>query len=361
MTDLGFTRESVKGLGSGAYLVNVLPSAVLTLGILALVTSHLYPWSEPLRDAQGQVVSPGITSIIASLSSRGAVGAVLLTLAVLVTTVLLRPFQISAVQWLEGYWKDRGVVAPFLALAVERHTRRHSLSRARSLHFPQRRPTIAQFGAVASQARIRRRAASRINLAEASLASYPERVEHIMPTLLGNILKRAETSAGERYGLDSVLTYPRLHPYLSSRLNQEVETQLNVLDTTSTLTIVSGFLTVAASPLAVRGDVWSLIPVGLLLIASVSYRGARSAAGRHATLLAAAFDLHRFDMLGAMHRRLPENASDEYRDNQELCKILAGGSPIDEVEPGRWVYIHPDTAGVQDLSPDTTDAQEEAS
>lgn len=199
MTDFGLTKGSIKGLGAGAYLVNVLPSAVLTLGLLALITSHLYPWSEPLQDTQGREVSPGSASIINSLGTLGALGAVLLALAILVTTVLMRPFQISAVQWLEGYWSGRRAAAPFLALAVERHTRRRSLLIARSREVPQIMPTTAQFGVVASHARIYHRADNRKNYAEESLANYPDQAEHIMPTLLGNILRRAETSAGERY------------------------------------------------------------------------------------------------------------------------------------------------------------------
>src|SRR4051794_35975262 len=33
---LGLAKESIKGLGAGAYLIDVLPSAVLSLGVLAL-------------------------------------------------------------------------------------------------------------------------------------------------------------------------------------------------------------------------------------------------------------------------------------------------------------------------------------
>jgi hypothetical protein len=341
MTDFGLIRGGIKGLGAGAYLVNVLPSAVMTLGLLALITSHLYPWSEPLRDAQGREISPGVASITNSLESLGALGAVLLAFAILVITVLIRPFQISAVQWLEGY-SDRRVTAPFLALAVEWHTRRRSLLRARSHHQEMLQSfATRQFEAVALQARINHRAGRIISSAKEALGNYPNQVEDIMPTLLGNMLRRAEQSAGERYGLDTVVTYPCLYPYLSPRLSQEAQTQSNVLDAASMFTIIDAFLAVAASPLLVRGDAWSLIPAGLTLIAVMSYRGAKSAAGRYAVVLAAAFDLHRFDMLRAMHRRLPDNAVDEYSDNQELCRVLAGERPIDEPEPRRWVYIHP--------------------
>jgi hypothetical protein len=45
---LGLAKESIKGLGAGAYLIDVLPSAVLSLGVLALFGSRLYPWADPI-------------------------------------------------------------------------------------------------------------------------------------------------------------------------------------------------------------------------------------------------------------------------------------------------------------------------
>lgn len=156
------------------------------------------------------------------------------------------------------------------------------------------------------------------------------------------------------------MVYPHLYPYFSPPFNQEVQTQLNVLDTASTLTIVDGFLAVAASPLLVRGDAWSLIPAGLILIAAIAYQGAKSAAGRHAIHLSAAFDLHRFDMLRAMHRQLPENAVDEYADNEKLCRVLAGRRPIDEPEPECRVYIHPSPTKEENLDSEITVSREES-
>jgi hypothetical protein len=182
--------------------------------------------------------------------------------------------------------------------------------------------------------------------ANATLSQYPERLDLMMPTLLGNILRRAETSAGERYGLETVGAYPRLYPHLSSRLSQEADVQLNVIDTASTLAIVCGLLAAAATPLLARLDAWSVVPIAVAALAALSYRGARLAAVRHATLLATAFDLHRFDMLRSMHRRLPTDAAMEYTDNQTLSKVLNGESPRD-LDPDDWRYVHPVIEGAE--------------
>lgn len=334
MSDLGLSKESIKGLGPGAYLVNVLPSAVLVLGLLAILTSRLYPWQS------GGHVPAGLDSVVATFKDLGAGGAIVLVLAVLITAVLLRPFQISAVQLLEGYWRSRAVPALVTALAIERHARRRSLHMALILEIPEQELKTPGFDLVRAQARERHRAHRRAEAASEIVAQYPERMDWIMPTLLGNVLRRAETSAGERYGLETVPTYPRLFPYLSPQLRQESEVQLNVLDTASTMTIVCGVLAGGSVPLLARVDGWSLIFVGLAVATGLSYRGARIAAERHAIALAAAFDLHRFDMLRAMHRRLPTTAAEEFADNEALCRVLNGARPTDDPESERWAYAH---------------------
>ena len=263
-----------------------------------------------------------------------------MALTVLVIAVLLRPFQISAVQALEGYWRNRFWLSPIESLAIERHIRRASIASANMLEIPMR-SAASEFHLVATQARHEARVQRRMNDAEAVVEQYPRQVSWVLPTLLGNVLRAAEKSAGERYGLDTVTTYPRLYPYLSPRLHQETATQLNVIDTASSIAIIVGLLAAVSTPLAVRIDGWSIAPVALALVSVVSYRGARIAAGRYGLLLRAAFDLHRFDMLTGMHRRLPVDANDEYTENAALGRVLAGERPIDDPGPRRWRYSHP--------------------
>jgi hypothetical protein len=341
VADFGLARESVKGLGPGAYLVNVLPSTVLVAGALALIASRLYPWQSPISDSSGSHIPPGPASLIETVRGFGAAGSVLLVLFVLVVTVILRPFQISFVQVLEGYWKNQFGIVVAEAAAVERHIRRRSLGAARLLEIPQIQ-VGSSLGAVARQSRQEADIRRRLERATDVLEQYPDDNDLIMPTLLGNVLRRAEKSAGERYGLDTVITYPRIYPYLSPRLHQETTTQLNLIDTASTLTVVFGLLAILASPIVARVDWWSALPFVFLMTSALSYRGARIAAGRYGVLLASAFDLHRFEMLAAMHRKLPVNAKEEYGENQALCRVLAGSKAIDERNRyGRWSYDHP--------------------
>jgi hypothetical protein len=102
------TKETVRELGPGAYLVSVLPAAVLILSALALWSSRLYPWSEPMKDDQGNTIGPGLESIVHGARELGAAGAIVVTLLVLSVAVLVRPLQVAAIQLLEGYGGGRG-------------------------------------------------------------------------------------------------------------------------------------------------------------------------------------------------------------------------------------------------------------
>ncbi len=340
LTDLAaLSKESVKGLGAGAYLVNVLPSTVLVLTIFSLFASRLYPWSDPVIDER-RPVAAGLESVVLLASRLGVVGGIILALVVVVGAVLLRPFQISIVQLLEGYWRRGGLLK---TIAVERHTRRASASVARS-HIRLQQPDDPGFASVAQFARIAHRARSIEERAAEMADCYPVRAEWVMPTMLGNVLRKAETTAGERYGLDTVHTYPRLYPHLSARLDAEANEQLNGIDVTATFVVVFSVQALLTTPLLWRLDWWSVVPLLLTALAALSYRGAVSAAVRFGQVLGAAFDLHRFDMLASMHLPLPSDGEREYNTNVQLSDILRANRPWKPEKRQAWVYAHPTPA-----------------
>jgi hypothetical protein len=170
------------------------------------------------------------------------------------------------------------------------------------------------------------------------LTAYPENGDHIMPTALGNVLRMAETSAGERYGLSTTLMMPRLYPQLSTQLDGELREQVNVLDSASVFTLLFGALTALAAPLAWRLDGWSVAPLVTALCAWVAYRGACTAAMNVGQLWATAFDLHRFEMLTAMRQRLPRHGMEEREANMALTDAVGGQRA--RLEALR--YVHPD-------------------
>lgn len=340
MTYMGsLAKESVKGLGQGAVLVSVLPSAILVLIVFALPAASLYPW----QDQANQDVADGLPAILNAANDLGGVGgAVVLILAVMLTAVLVRPFQIAVVQALEGYWSSWWTFPE--QVAIERHHRRRSMAVWGFLQdgVLEKPPANRSFAEVARYLRQNAQNKTWEERAQSVLNEYPDQA-YLLPTALGNILRRAETSAGERYGLGTVGMYPRLYPHLSARLDTQMSGELNLLDVSAALVFVFTGSAAASIPLVWRLDGWSLLPVAFVIGAVVAYRGARRAAASHAVLLHTAFDLHRFDMLTALHRTLPPTPEQERLDNQALTEFLTGQPPTPPPGPmllGR--YKHPE-------------------
>jgi hypothetical protein len=257
----------------------------------------------------------------------------------LVVAVMLRPFQITMVQVLEGYWRSRFVLRSVAVFAVERHIRKagaHAAWRDRL----SRGPTDKTFETVARNSRRERHALQKALDGVDELASYPLDQADFLPTRLGNVLRRGETMAGERYGLNTVLTYPRLYPHLHPKLDALISNQLDLIDTTCAFTVLFTLETVVALPLVWRMDWWSVVPAVFLVFAGLAYRGARGVAGWHVTTLCAAYDLYRFEMLKALHRKLPRTPDSELVENRELSEFLAQGKPWPEKTRRAWSYDH---------------------
>jgi hypothetical protein len=303
LTDL--SGAGAKVFGARFNLVNVLPGVLLVLFVAALVRSGAYGVGAVYIDR----VLPK------SLLSADVAIFLLLTLLI---GLLLRPFQIFLVQLLEGYWRPGSVIG---TVATELHLRR----KHRALIEYDMNPIVdnaTELGAVAAAAQRSVRMEIIRSRADYLLERYPSSDDDIMPTMLGNILRTAEEHAGGRYGLDAVIVYPRLYPFLSERLNRAMSQELDQLDAVAGLCVTFLVATTAALPLVRRLDFWSLVPLGTALLAHFAYRGALRAALSHAVLLATAFDLHRFDMVAAMHLPLPETPDDEYEFNENLSLAL---------------------------------------
>jgi hypothetical protein len=326
--------DSVKSLGAGAYLVTALPSAVLVLSTVALVTSRLYPWAEPVQNAKHEQIAPGLASVTYTVGQLGVSGAIVLTLLVVAGSVLLRPFQIVFVQLLEGYWRG----GRLYQLRVSRHLTRYSIAATRVASGTITRPRTNDADEVARFARqVRKRDALKEN-ARDTLNRYPAEPAHMMPTSLGNVLRMAETHAGDRYGLSTPIMFPRLYPFISARLDGELREQTNVLDSASVFTLLFTGLSVCSSPLIWRLDGWSFVPLAMIACAGVAYRGACTAALNVAQQQATAFDLHRFEMLAALRQRLPRWGSEEHEKNEELIEAIIGAAE----QLSALEYVHHD-------------------
>ncbi|MGY6026901.1 hypothetical protein [Streptomyces spinosirectus] len=327
----GLVSASTKALGGSRFsLLNVLPAAVVVATVAVLIRAGAYSPDGQVRF--DHVLPEG---------ERDALAVALFGLAALLCGILLRPFETALVQLLEGYWANPSPLAPLVPAAVERHRRRRDDAKtlAKYLRTPGQPGTNATLQELARHDRKLSRAARVRSRAEYLRDAYPtdDRLAEqpleagihrtdLMPTLLGNVLRRGERVAGDRYGLDMMVVYPRLYPFISDRLEGAVGRQFELITSTASLSISFGLLSLATTPLLARLDPWSAAPLLAAAVSLAAYRGAVAASRSHATILATVFDLHRFDLAAAMHFELPKNPWEEHRLNKRITDFLRPGS-----------------------------------
>jgi hypothetical protein len=74
---------------------------------------------------------------------------------------------------------------------------------------------------------------------------------------------------------------------------------------------------------------WLAVPAGCLVLAWLACRGTVTAALAYNEALRVAFDLHRFDLLTALHLPLPESREEEKAQNDDLSAFLLQGWEAD--------------------------------
>jgi hypothetical protein len=286
---------SATDLGVRFNLLGGIPTAAFVTLIASLVVAGA-PASAPDPAA--------LSEAFASLSGTDLV---LLTAGVVVVGLILQPMQLPLVRLLEGYWGSAGVGPALAAPLVAAHERRREALRAAS---KPRDPDdqAARAAAVAAAWRLRH--------------AYPG--GPLLPTRLGNTLRAAEYRAGRPYGLDAVLAWPRLYPILPAEVRAGVDDLRLQLDVAVRFAAMFVASAVVSAGLLLTHGWWLLLPLGLLLLAVISYAAAVSAASAYGMAVESAFDLHHLDLRTALHLRLPDDRAAERAQNRTLSLFFRG-------------------------------------
>jgi hypothetical protein len=155
---------------------------------------------------------------------------------------------------------------------------------------------------------------------------YPADPAEIMPTMLGNVLRSAERRAGERYNLPTVQALPRLHAQLSDRMTAAYDAAVDTLDAAATMAVAAAITATLALAAFWDDPALRWVPGALAAMTLMSYRGAIIAAAQHGTFMDIAFDLHRFDLIKALHLDLPDNTEQEDELGETLTEFLESHS-----------------------------------
>ncbi|MFF7054131.1 hypothetical protein ACFY94_37820 [Streptomyces griseorubiginosus] len=220
--------------------------------------------------------------------------------------LLLQPFQVRAVRALEGYWYRWSTTAGLAGVLVEVQRRRWEMLREQ-----------AERGARGPIGREMRAEAGR------RLSARPP-ADVLLPTALGNALRSGELSAGERYGLSTLSSWPRIYMQISDRMVHALSSTRDALDTA--VNLCWSFLAVALTwgiALYDEPRSWWLCGAALVL-ASVAYKGAVTAAQAYSGLMHTVYDLHRFELLSALHHPLPQDTVAEKEIFTEVTARFTG-------------------------------------
>ncbi len=317
MADLSsFATGARDTIGRYFSVVSAVPSALFVVWIFLLVASGA--WSGP----------PDLSRAIYALGESGLGGAVGLVVAAFAFGLVLHPLQYALVQALEGYWG----VGP-----VGRGARRLRARKHRSL-VVQLDEEAAELGDEVNRLGEARKSATGADLQhlqtafvetigevrelDRALGIYPIEPEDVMPTRLGNVLRRYERAAGKPYGLDAVTVMPALSRVAATGDMDYVNDQRSQLDLAARMATVS-FLAAAFTALFMaRHGLWLLLALVPYAAGYLSYRGTIVIAAEYGRALSVVIALNRFALYDRMRLAPPSDLAAEQERNKTLTRVL---------------------------------------
>jgi hypothetical protein len=143
---------------------------------------------------------------------------------------------------------------------------------------------------------------------------------YYLPTRTGNILRAAERRPADKYGLDTIICWPRLWPALPDTHRTDLLAARTSLDTAATTTLWALLFSAFTpyTPLA--------IPLGLAIATLTVTLVIPSRAQAFGDLIEAAYDTHRTTLYTQLRWPLPSTPADEKAAGQALTAYLWRGS-----------------------------------
>lgn len=300
-----------RGIGQRFQVVSILPTFVVVGGI----------WFVTATGAWSAAPDPG--QAFRRLGDISIGGAATVALVVVTISLMTHPFQQVLVKVLEGYVAREHPISRY---GLARHTRRlYMLRAARDRLGRSFDPSNQGCDGASGFVRIHQR----LEALRRQVAEYPAE-DRLLPTRLGNTLRRAEDLAGDRYGIAAVSFFPYLYATMPTHFTAQIRDARNEMDTAARLS--PAFLALSTVTLVAFADDrwWLTIPVVLYGLAWLSYLATVTAAASYGRQLARAIDLYRFTVLDALSLPRPVSRADERRIFQQLRELVDSqpGAPI---------------------------------
>jgi hypothetical protein len=275
-------------IGKYFQLISIVPAALVVGSLYMLIAA-----GAPGREPSWKAMAHGISSI--SLQ-----GAIALALAIVIVGMTLHPFQLAATQFLEGYWgpSSLGRTAMLSRAWIHLNRKNHYLGQRaiarRSL--AQSREALAKTSTPNSEFPRLRIEALRARLDSVAFNTavnrYPTEPHRIMPTNLGNMLRRHEDLAGKPLGRPALDVVPRLMYLAPPEHSAYVDDARTELDLAVRFVISWLLVTVISFALVWPYGAWIAVPIGAYALAWLSYRAAVHTAEEYGRTLIVLVDLN---------------------------------------------------------------------
>ncbi|MGK3207428.1 hypothetical protein [Amycolatopsis sp. MEPSY49] len=331
--------ESAFAMGSriGRYfgIVSMLPALFLVLWSAALIAAGAWtggPQLKQLGSDFGQLTLAKVAWIL---------------LLSLVTGLFLHPLQFAMTQVLEGYWGHSKVARTLALVKIDRYRKkqRELENRRENVSSQLREIVDARLESMGEgspnswdpvtyekkrRSLLNSRRANDLTawvLALDALGYATERFPdpaRLMPTRLGNALRREEDRAGRQYGLDAVVTAPHFALIADERHVQYLRDARQQLDTSVRLCVVSALATLETVACLVTDGWWLFIGLATYGLTYLAYRASVSAADEYTTALRTLIDLNRFKFYESLRIRHPRSSAEERSTNTRLMDLLRG-------------------------------------
>jgi hypothetical protein len=256
----------------------------------------------------------------------------LLTLVSIAVGIAVHPIQFALVQFLEGYW-GMGRLAQRARAARMLHYRRQ-YDRLRKGPGPRAGAQLHKADAAkkrlepADRIKLVSQRDESIRLRAAYPGGYPRSDDDIMPTRLGNVLRRYERLAGYQYNLDAVRVVRHVAFVAPQRHIDYVNDQRQLLDLSVRMCATSMFAAVISVLFLWHHGPWLAIALVPYAVAYLSYRGAVVVAHEYGAAFSTLIDMDRFALYDYLKMTRPEDTKAERLANAQLMKLLGHNSKI---------------------------------
>lgn len=299
---------AAQAIGRYFSVISVIPSSLYVVFVYLLVASG--SWKH----------SPDWSQAFTSFERIGIGGIGFLAFLSIALGLVIHPIQFSLVQFLEGYW---GPASP--AQSIRAHRILYYQRLCRELR-RERVDAVAQLKSLPDQdvngRVVRAQLISRRAEALRVRDYFPRKTDDIMPTRLGNMLRRYESQAGSQYGMNALQVVP--HMLLTAPANHVdyVSDQRSQLDLAVRMTFISAAASATAMLFLWPYGLWILVAVIPYGLAYLSYRGSVVAAGHYGAALDTLINLDRFVLYEQLHLPLPDNTASERTANEQLQRLF---------------------------------------